>query len=81
VTLGAFTVITRRDPWINSVHVVGGALVLTMSLVITLRAWRAKFAVDTVRLKPDTTGEKEEGVAAHADIGSVRLQPDSRGRA
>jgi cytochrome c oxidase assembly protein subunit 15 len=62
ITLGAFTVLSRRDVWINSLHVVCGALVLTTSLVLTLRAWRAKFAVrsvrlqaDQVRLKPDTT--------------------------
>ena len=44
VTLGAFTVLTRRDIWINSLHVVCGALVLTTSLVLTLRTWRGKFA-------------------------------------
>src|SRR5215470_3556844 len=37
VTLGAMTVLSRRDVWINSVHVVCGALVLTTSLVLTLR--------------------------------------------
>ena len=36
VTLGALTVLTRRDVWINSLHVVCGALVLTTSLVLTL---------------------------------------------
>jgi heme a synthase len=43
-TLGALTVLSRRDPWINSIHVVGGALVLTTSLVIALRSWRVRFA-------------------------------------
>jgi len=43
VALGALTVLSRRDVWINSFHVVCGALVLTTSLVITLRSWRAKF--------------------------------------
>ena len=38
VTLGALTVLSRRDPLINSFHVVCGALVLTTSLVITLRS-------------------------------------------
>jgi cytochrome c oxidase assembly protein subunit 15 len=47
VTLGALTVISRRDPWINSVHVVCGALVLTTSLVLTLRTWRAQFAAES----------------------------------
>ena len=44
ITLGAFTVLSRRDVWINSLHVVCGALVLTTSLVLTLRTWRAKFS-------------------------------------
>jgi heme a synthase len=43
ITLGALTVLSRRDVWINSVHVVCGALVLTTSLVLTLRTWRARF--------------------------------------
>jgi cytochrome c oxidase assembly protein subunit 15 len=46
-TLGALTVLSRRDPWINSVHVVCGALVLTTSLVITLRTWRDRFVAAT----------------------------------
>jgi heme a synthase len=44
VTLGALTVLSRRDPWINSFHVVCGAMVLTTSLVVTLRAWRGRIA-------------------------------------
>src|SRR5262245_22303706 len=44
VTLGALTVLSRRDMWINSFHVVCGALVLATSLVVTLRSWRVKFA-------------------------------------
>jgi len=44
VTLGAFTVLSQRNPWINSFHVVGGALVLATSLVLTLRSWRVRFA-------------------------------------
>jgi heme a synthase len=43
VTLGALTVLSRRDPWINSFHVVCGAMVLTTSLVLTLRTWRSHF--------------------------------------
>jgi cytochrome c oxidase assembly protein subunit 15 len=39
ITLGALTVLSLRDPWINSLHVVGGALVLATSLVIALRCW------------------------------------------
>src|SRR4051794_25590705 len=44
ITLGALTVLSRRDMWINSIHVVCGALVLTTSLVLTLRTWRVRFA-------------------------------------
>jgi heme A synthase len=36
VTLGALTVLSGRQPWINNLHVVGGAVVLTTSLVITV---------------------------------------------
>ena len=44
VTLGAATILSRRDPWINSFHVVCGAMVLTTSLVLTLRSWRSGIA-------------------------------------
>jgi len=44
ITLGALTVLSRRDISINSAHVVVGALVLATSLVLTLRTWRIKFA-------------------------------------
>jgi len=72
VTLGALTVLTRRDVWINSVHLVCGALVLATSIVITLRSWRVKFGtqvvgVRSVRLQPDRE--------------MVRLQPDRGSRA
>ena len=84
VTLGALTVLSRRDPWINSFHVVCGALVLTTSLVITLRSWRGSFAAAAVRLKPDTTeagGLAPQRGAAVSHVGSVRLQPDRQGGA
>ncbi|HEX4346546.1 MAG TPA: COX15/CtaA family protein [Vicinamibacterales bacterium] len=50
ITLGALTVLTRRDVTINSLHVLNGALVLTTSLVITLRTWRVKFAANEARV-------------------------------
>jgi cytochrome c oxidase assembly protein subunit 15 len=49
VTLGALTVLSSRQPWINSLHVVGGAVVLTTSLVITLWSWRYRIADRGVR--------------------------------
>jgi heme a synthase len=75
VTLGALTVVSRRNPWINSFHVVCGALVLATSLVITLRTWRVEFAAASVRLKPDTTEDDVGGVpiGSNQSVGSVRL--------
>lgn len=43
-TLGAFVVWSARDIYINSLHVMTGALVLATALVVTLRAHRALFA-------------------------------------
>jgi cytochrome c oxidase assembly protein subunit 15 len=54
VTLGALTVISRRDVLINSLHVVVGALVLTTSLVLTLRSWRNQFAECRVQIADST---------------------------
>ena len=65
IGLGAFTVWSRRAVWINSAHVVCGALVLATSLVLTLRSWRVRFATDTERLEPDTT----------SDLRSLRFPP------
>jgi cytochrome c oxidase assembly protein subunit 15 len=87
VILGALTIITARNPLINSVHVVGGALVLTTSLVITLRCWRDRFGDEAVRLpaprttagKPDTTPVNAAPTAT--SVRGVRLQPDQRGPA
>jgi cytochrome c oxidase assembly protein subunit 15 len=44
VTLGALTVLSQKEFIINSLHVVTGASVLVTSLVLTLRAHRARFA-------------------------------------
>jgi heme A synthase len=43
-TLGALTVLSGKQYIINSLHVVTGALVLVTSLVLTLRAYRPRFA-------------------------------------
>jgi len=74
IALGALTVLSGLYVWINSVHVVCGALVLTTSLVLTLRTWRTKFGTKVVRLKPDAT--RDTTADAAADTRSVRLQPD-----
>ncbi len=44
VTLGALTVLSGKHYIINSLHVVTGASVLASTLVLTLRAHRARFA-------------------------------------
>jgi cytochrome c oxidase assembly protein subunit 15 len=44
ITLGALTVLSGKQYIINSLHVVTGALVLVTSLVLTLRAYRPRFA-------------------------------------
>jgi len=41
IALGAFVIWSGKDPVINSLHVVNGALVLGTSLVLTLRTWRS----------------------------------------
>jgi cytochrome c oxidase assembly protein subunit 15 len=51
ISLGAFTILSRRDVWINSLHVVCGALVLATSLVLTLRTWHATFGTPTRRVQ------------------------------
>jgi cytochrome c oxidase assembly protein subunit 15 len=66
-TLGALTVLSRRQPWINSLHVVGGALVLTTSLVITLRSWRFAFRESDLGLR---VGEPQ--VSSEIDQQSIR---------
>ncbi len=67
IALGAFTVLTARDVWINSLHVVCGALVLGTSLVLTLRTWRVKFGPQHgIGLEADTahTARLDAGRAA-----------------
>jgi cytochrome c oxidase assembly protein subunit 15 len=81
ITLGALTVLSLRDPWINSFHVVCGALVLATSLVLTLRTWRARFATAQVRLKPSFDVAQDgpealEGPDATTVVRGVRLQAD-----
>jgi cytochrome c oxidase assembly protein subunit 15 len=75
VTLGALTILSRRDPWINSFHVVCGALVLTTSLVITLRTWRFAFGEHGVRFQADQGDVIQLLPGPNADVaGNVRVQ-------
>jgi heme a synthase len=61
VTLGALTVLSHRQVWINSLHVVCGALVLTTSLVITLRAWQVRIADFGLRIS-DSNAQSPESI-------------------
>jgi cytochrome c oxidase assembly protein subunit 15 len=67
VFLGAFTVLSGRAVWINSLHVVCGALVLTTSLVLTLRSWRIKF--ETPSVQPGAQHRYGAGVLGVSDAG------------
>jgi len=76
-TLGALTVLSRRDPWINSLHVVGGAIVLTTSLVISLRTWRATFGeigpVRRERARPHASALDGPGRLVGGDPHAARI--------
>jgi heme a synthase len=73
VTLGALTVLSGRDPGINSFHVVCGAMVLTTSLVLTLRSWRGSFAYHD-RMEPQraqSTQRAEQDLIPATSAGSA----------
>jgi cytochrome c oxidase assembly protein subunit 15 len=76
VTLGAVTVLTRRDPWMNSLHVVCGALVLATSLIVTLRTWRERFRETSILLEPNTEPPAARLKADTAINTLVRITPD-----
>ncbi|HEX5473416.1 MAG TPA: COX15/CtaA family protein [Vicinamibacterales bacterium] len=64
VTLGAFVVLSRKQPDINTAHVVNGALVFGTSLVLTLRSFRVKFAGATALSAP--VGIVPDALGAHS---------------
>jgi hypothetical protein len=66
VTAGALTVLGRRQPWINNLHVVGGAVVLSTSLVITLWRWRCRIAHYGVRIVALTKPRLKDPAAMYA---------------
>lgn len=67
VTLGAFVIWTARDIYVNSLHVMTGALVLATALVVTLRAHRAMFVTARVGGKVEATKPVNLGWTAAAD--------------
>jgi hypothetical protein len=83
ITLGALTVLSARDIWINSVHLVSGALVLATSIVITLRSWRTRIVAATeghsaavaALARPDVlSAPRRAGHAREERRGSRRLR-------
>jgi heme a synthase len=63
ITLGALTVLSQKQFVINSLHVVTGASVLVTSLVLTLRAHRARFAGTTSPRVGSRAGSTEQDPA------------------
>jgi len=71
VTLGAFTVLSQKQFIVNSLHVVNGALVLVTSLVLTLRAHRARFADAPARIvRVRATGEGASSRTRVREVGA-----------
>jgi heme A synthase len=71
VTLGALTVLSQKQHIINSFHVVTGGLVLVTSLVLTLRAHRARFGSESraaVRFGGTSVAADPTGTAAGARV-------------
>jgi len=71
VTLGALTVLSQKHYIINSLHVVTGGLVLITSLVLTLRAHRARFGSESpaeVRVGATSVAAGPTGTAAGARV-------------
>ena len=65
ITLGALTVLSHKEYVINSFHVVTGACVLVTTLVLTLRAHRARFG-DALVTADGTAGIREAGSPDHS---------------
>jgi heme A synthase len=60
ITLGAFTVLSRKDVLINSLHVVTGGCVLATTVVLALRAHRARFAMRSAGSTSDAGSERQD---------------------
>jgi cytochrome c oxidase assembly protein subunit 15 len=65
VTLGAFVVLTGKQPIVNTLHVATGALVLATSLLLTLRTFRVRFGAraTSVAAPPRSTAAAPAGYA------------------
>jgi cytochrome c oxidase assembly protein subunit 15 len=71
ITLGALTVLSGRQPIINSFHVVTGASVLVTTLVLALRAHRARFSDGALGVRvPRTPPHGPDRLTARANAGA-----------
>ena len=61
ITLGAFVVLTGKQPIVNTAHVVNGALVLGTALVLALRSYRVRFAGTAAAVEPARVLRSEPG--------------------
>jgi cytochrome c oxidase assembly protein subunit 15 len=60
-TLGALVVLSRRQPILNTLHVVTGAVVLGTALVLTLRTYRVRFNEGATGPRPRSSGPSALG--------------------
>ena len=72
-TLGAFVVMSGLQPFINTLHVVNGALVLGTSLVLTLRAFRPIIEAQTVPAPRSGFGRRGSRSRVRSSALAVRL--------
>jgi heme a synthase len=63
ITLGAYVVWSGLQPFINTAHVVNGALVLATSLVLTLRSVRSRFAHESPVVREQPTRDRVTAVS------------------
>ncbi len=84
ITLGALTVLSGKHYIINSLHVVTGAMVLGTSLVLTLRAYRPRFAEYAGSAAPRSSTRRDPAYVPIYDVrraGSAKRTRQNRARA
>lgn len=84
-TLGAFVVWSALQPFINTLHVVNGALVLGTSLILTLRAFKPVIDARAIRgARVDVSAARYTMLRSEFDVGSqargVHLEAGREGR-
>jgi heme a synthase len=75
VTLGALTVLSRKDVLINSLHVVTGGCVLATTVVLALRAHRARFAMPTSAGSEDPAYTEQDPAYDRSLRGARTIRP------